>query len=210
MKSFTRQGLLLALSVLLISCSSAKKKATPELSELEGKKVALVEVEGESTPRKIIEVALVNQLVHRGTFNLIAKQDVEASRVAVDQDPTDWKGIAKRAGADYALRAKVLKFEAPIHEGYSSEEVYDSQLAHEMGTDGKTQQVYKIKAMEGDVQIQLQFTRLEDGDTRTGIAQAQQKVEASAKTSSIHLPPQLRFLEDLSNKAFKEFFEKNY
>jgi hypothetical protein len=197
-----------AIALSLQACSSAKKKTTPVLSDMNGKKVALISVDGEETPKKIVEVALVNQLVQRGTFILVPKPDVEAARAAPEQDPTDWKGIAKRAGADFALQAKVLKFDAPVREGYSSEEVVDSQLAEEMGTDGKTQQVFKTKSMEGDVQVELQFTRLEDGDTRSGVAEAREKVEANAKSSSIRMPPPLRFLEKLSNKAFREFFDR--
>lgn len=195
-------------ATFLVSCSSAKKKSSLELSELHDKKVALLSVDGEETPRKIVEVALVNQLVQRGTFHLISKQDVEAARNSPVQDPTDWRGIAKRAGADYALQAKVLQFEAPIHEGYSQEEVYDSQLAEEMGTDGKTERIYKVKSMDAKVRVQLQFTNLETQETKSGIASAEEKVEADAKSSSIHLPPQLRFLENLSNRAFREFFNQ--
>jgi hypothetical protein len=126
-------GIALAILIFGISgCSSAKKRSTTsELAALDGKKVALVSVDGEETPRKIVEVALVNQLVQRGTFILVAKEDLAVARVAPDQDPLDWRGIAKKAGADFALRAKVLKFEAPIHEGYSTAEVIDTQLAAE-------------------------------------------------------------------------------
>jgi hypothetical protein len=207
MKQVQRWMLIGFAAAFMVSCSSAKKKSSPELSDLEGKKVALVSVDGEDTPRKVIEVALVNQLVKRGTFLLVSKQDIETAKAAPDQDPTDWKGIAQRAGADYALRAKVLKFDAPIHEGYSSETVEDSQLAEETGN-GRTQRVFKVKSMEGDVKVELQFTHLSDGETRSGIAEAQQKVEESAKSSAIHLPPKLRFLEDLSNQAFKDFFDR--
>jgi hypothetical protein len=205
----TANWLILGLAAtFLISCSSAKKKSNLELSELHEKKVALLSVDGEETPRKIVEVALVNQLVQRGTFHLVPKQEVESSRAHPSQDPTDWRGIAKRAGADYALQAKVLQFDAPIQEGYSKEEVYDSQLAEETGTDGKTERVYKVKSMDGKVRVQLQFTNLETQETKSGIAAAEEHVEADAKSSSIHLPPKLRFLENLSNKAFRDFFEQ--
>jgi hypothetical protein len=201
---------LTSLLVLLAACSSAKKNASekPELSELQGKKVAFLSVEGEATARKIVEVALINQLVQRGTFILISKQEVDAAQKAPDQDPMDWRGIATRAGADYALQAQVLQFEAPIQEGYSTREVQDSQLAEEMGTDGKTQQVFKAKSLNGHVRIQLTFTRLIDGETKTAVAEAEEKIEANSQSSSIRLPPQLRFLEDLSNKAFRKFFDQ--
>lgn len=192
----------------LVSCSTAKKKTVPELAALHGKKVALVDVDAEPTARKVVEVALVNQLLQKGTFLLVSKQDVETARSAPEQNPMDWLGLAKRAGADYALRAKVLKFDAQEHTGYSSEEVYDSQLAEEQGTDGKTQRVFKAKAIDGHVQVQLDFTNVLDSDNRSAVAEAKDRVEGDAKKSSIHLTPRLRFLENLSNKAFKDFFDR--
>jgi len=199
---------LVVLAAFLAACSSAKKKDVPELSELEGRRIALVQVDGEETARKIIEVALINQLVDRGTFILVSKQDVEKARAAHDQDPNDLLGIAQRAGAEYALTAKVLQFDADTHEGYSTEEVEDSQLAEERGDDGKTTRVYKAKSLAAKVRVELKFTNLADKDTRNGIASAEETVFAEAKTSAAHLPPKLRFLEKLSNKAFKDFFDR--
>lgn len=43
---------------------------------MNGKKVALVAIEGEATEIKIIEVALVNQLMAHGSFFLISKEDL--------------------------------------------------------------------------------------------------------------------------------------
>jgi len=201
------------MGLFFVSCST-KKNSVPELSSLKGKKVALVDVDGEETARKVIEVALINQLVQRGTFILISKQDVQQARIAPEQDPTDWKGIARRAGAEVALRAKVVRFDAQEQTGTMTEEVYDSQLAAEQGTDGKTQRVYRVKSLEGNVQVQLEFTTLVpsgkvlEDPTRFALAEAQEKVVESEKNSSIHLPLRLRFLENLANNAFKDFFER--
>lgn len=209
MKRFKRGLISFGLALSLISCTTAKKnKTNPALAEMTGKKVALVSIEGEDTARRVVEVALINQLVQRGTFILVSKQDVEAARTAPQQDPRDWNGIAKRTGADYALRARVIQFQADQNEGYSSDTVYDSQLAEEQGTDGKTERVYKVKSLDGHVRVELQFIRLSDNDTRIGFANADEKVEADAQKTAIHLPPSLRFLEKLSNKAFKEFFDQ--
>ncbi len=199
----------LAISLTAAGCSSAKKKTVPELNKLEGKKVALIEVQGEESSRKIVEVALVNQLIKNGTFILLPKQDVDAARVAVDQDSTDWKGVAKRAGAEVALRARVLKFSADTSEGYSSEIVDDSQMAEERGESArKVEQLYKVKAIKGDVQVELQFATLADDDIRYAVAEAQETVKAEGNKGGIHLPPKLGFLEKLTNEAFARFFHK--
>lgn len=193
-----------------MGCSSTPKKSDlVSLADLHGKKVALVSVEGEDSARKIAEVALINQLVKHGTFELVSKGAVEKARTDIDQDPSDWMGLAKRSGADLALRVRVEDFRAEVKEGYSKEEVYDSQLAEENGTDGKTERVFKAKALEGDVKFALKFTDLGTKITTHGTAEASDRVEANARTSAVRLPPRLRFLENLSNTAFKKFFDQN-
>jgi hypothetical protein len=196
--------------LFLAGCSGKKVRTTPELSKLEGKKVALVEVEGEETARNIVEVALVNQLVRTGYFELVSKQDLQAARVAVDVDSSNPIAVARKSGANYALIAKVLAFDANEKQGYSEEKVHDSQLEQETGN-GETTRVYKVKRLDGHVAVELDFTDVrpkEKGETRSAVAEKTEQVTAEAKTEAAHLPPRLRFLEKLSNEAFQEFFEK--
>jgi hypothetical protein len=195
---------LLALGAL--GCSHAKI-TTPELSKMEGKKVALVEMDGEDTAKRIVEVALINQLVKRGTFLIVSKEDVEKARVATDINPADWQSVGRRAGAEYAIRAKVLEFAADERSGYSSEVVKDSQMEEETG-EAETENVYKVKSLEGRVRVQMEFASLLEKDMRSGVAEASDKVVSEQKTQRAELPPRLRFLEQLSNRAFKEFFDK--
>lgn len=208
LKRFIAHGLATAglWAIFFSGCSSAPKK-TPELKKLEGKKVALVEIDGEATARAIVEVALVNQLIKDGTFILVPKQDVQSARTAPSINPGDWQAIAKAAGADYALRADVLEFSADEREGYSTEEVDDSQLKKERG-DGRTQRIYKEKSLTSKVRVELKFADLSQNDIRAGIAEAEDQVRAEAKNSSAHLPPRLRFLEKTANEAFRRFFER--
>lgn len=198
--------------LLMGGCAHSPKRTTPELDKLEGKKVALVGVDGEPTGRAVVEVALINELVKRGTFEIVSKQDVDTARVAPNQDPTDWRGIARRAGADYALRAKVLQFDADTHEGYSTVKERDSQLAQEDGEENaETERLYKVKSLEGHIRVELQFAGVSadsDPDTKTGVAEAQDKVVVEGKTEAAHLPPKLRFLEGLCGVGFKKFFDQ--
>lgn len=203
----------LVATIFLGACSGKKTKADPELSALFGKKVALVDIQGETTARTIVEVALVNQLMRTGDFILIAKNEVAAARKHVDQDPMDLNGIAKRAGADVALRAVVDQFDAVEREGYSAFEEEDSQLAEERGDDGKSLKYYKVRSLEGTVRVTLEFTNLSaspitDADTRSGLAEYSDKVVADNRKSAPHLPPRLRYLETIANEAFKRFFDK--
>lgn len=194
--------------VYLAGCSSASKRTTPELSQLEGKKIALVEVEAEPTTRRIVEVALVNQLMKRGTFELISKQDLDAARRKPETKLDDDAEIARAAGADYALTAKVLEFDATTREGYSKETVEDSQMAAERGEKERmTERVYKVKSLTGKVRVELSFLPTNSGDKRSAVAEAENVVTAEAKTSAARLPPKMRFMEELTNQAFAKFFD---
>ncbi|MEK6579074.1 MAG: hypothetical protein AABZ55_07585, partial [Bdellovibrionota bacterium] len=189
--------------------STVKKRTTPELGKMEGKKIALIEVDGEASSQAIVEVALVNQLLKHGSFILIEKKEVEAAKSQPDLSPLDWKGIARRAGGDYALRAKIIAFEGKNREGYSSQTVEDSQLAAERGENArKTERMYKVKSLEGTVQVQLEFADVTNGDLRSAIAEKTETVTAEAKDSAAHLPLKLKFLEKLANEAFRQFFEQ--
>ncbi len=194
--------------IFLFACSSAPKNPALELSAFEGKKVALVEIDAEPTARSVVEVALVNQLVQRGTFFLIPKKEVEEVRTSPNQDPTDWRGIAKQAHADIALRAFVRKFETTAQDGYAKEIVTDSQYAEEQGSDGKIERLTPVKTLSGEVQVELQWTDLDKNETKNGIAEAKKSTEEKAQKSAIHLPPRLRFLESITNQAFSKFFDQ--
>lgn len=204
----------LTLSLLyLLGCSGRKSKETLDLSDVKGKKVALVDIDGgEDTEQAVIETALINQLVKRGTFILISKQAVEAAKAAPDQDLTDWKGIARRAGADYALRARIVDFTANTRSGYSSETIEDSRLKAETGN-GKTQRLYKVKRMTGHVAVALDFagvTPKTAGSSRDEVAEATDQVTVEGRTEAAHLPPKLRFLEKVANEAFQKFFQRTF
>jgi hypothetical protein len=194
--------------IVVSGCASGPKKPVLKLSEFEGKKVALVEIDGESTARSVVEVALVNQLVKRGSFILISKKEIEDARTAPDQNPADWEGIAQRAHADVALRAIVQKFQAETTDSSTRETVIDSQYAQEQGNDGKMERVVPVKTLSGEVQVELQWTSLAQNQTVSGIAEAKNSIEEKARTSAIHLPPRLRFLETLTQEAFSKFFDR--
>lgn len=209
-KAWVTATLFASLSLALGGCSHARKK-TPELSDMLGKRVALISIDGEETARKVTEVALINQLVQHGSFDLVSKQDVEKARLAPDQDPMDWIGIARRAGADYALKAKIVQFDATERQGYSSEQVEDTQLAQDLGKkSATTEQIYKVKSLTGQVEIQLDFAKTDpkDPDLRSGSADAEDTVTSGSRTEPPHLPPRLRFLEQIEGKAFSKFFEQ--
>jgi len=206
--------LTVAAAMTVTSCASKPKRTTPKLSELEGRKVALVEVEAETTQRQMIEVALVNQLVRDGSFELISKQAIDEARRAPEISPDDWKALAKKAGAEVALRARVVEMEAKDHKGWTRIEKEDSLLAAEQGESArKSKQLVRAQSLEGRVQIELAFTDLitsenPDTETRKAIAEATETVSSDQSQGPIQLPAKMRFLEKLVNRAFADFFEK--
>ena len=209
-------GLLCSFLIFFLAgCSSSQKKNSSDdvapiaLSQLHGKKIVLSEIHGESTAKKIIEVALVNQLVKEGSFILLAKKEIEKLRHQYDTDTSDMEALAKQAGADYSLQIRVIEFEASFHEGHFIEEVEDSQYEEEQGNSEKLKKTFQIKTLEGRVKAKLEFRPLKEGDkTLSGTAQAYEKIEKNNKKEAIQFPPKLGFLENLTNKAFRDFFDR--
>ncbi len=197
--------------VVLCSCSTTAKKNIPEFDKLHGKKVALVEIQGEPTARKIVEVALINQIVRKGTFQLVSKQEVDHAKTEAHIKVTDHKEIAKHLDADYALRLDIRKFDAVSREFYDAVEEEDSQLAAERGNDeGKTRRVFKVKTLDGHVQIHFEFIPTRDGILfQSGLAEAQDRVEVSAQKEAAHLPAQLSFMDKITQKAMQNFFDND-
>lgn len=209
--------LFLLLGLVFAGCKSTPKTPEPspsptaEFRSFVGKKIALVDVEtlrGGDTARRVVEVALVNELMKRGTFELLAKEDVNAARTAPDQDPTDWRGVARRAGAEASLRIKVLQFFSEQKEGYSEQEIQDTYLEKETGKE-KSKRLYKVKALDSHVEYRLELVDLEQGKIFVDTIEKKSRIVADeSKGTSARLPPRLRVLESLSQTAFGEFFDK--
>jgi hypothetical protein len=64
-----------------------------------------------------------------------------------------------------------------------------------------------VKSLTGKIKVELEWINVENGTTQKGTAEALDVVVAEARTRSASLPPKLRFLEELAQKAFQRFFE---
>ncbi len=216
----TALAVLLLFSLLLSSGCKSAPKATDghpkaEFKSFEGKKIAFVEVDtvrGGETARKVVEVSLVNELLKRGTFELVSKEEIAAARAEPEQDPTDLIGIAKRTGAQASLRIKVLEFLSEEKQGYSEQEIEDSYLEKERGkSDKKNTRLYKVKALDSKVQYQIELRDLtqEPNPIFTDTIEKKSRIEADeSKGRAARLPPRLRVLESLSQAAFVDFFDR--
>lgn len=154
--------------------------------------MALVGIEGEPTAARTVEVALVNELVKSGAFELVNKREARAD---------------DHGGAEYLLRIQVLEFSATEQTGYDEVEVEDSQLKEETG-DGKTKRILKAKSMKGTVRCRFDFTTVATNEVRTATTESSETLVANEEKAAIHLPPKLRFLEGLAQKTLHRFFEE--
>jgi len=203
---------LITLSLISLFAGCSGKKNADEITverhipeTVVGKKVALMEIEGESFQRSSIEVALVNQLKKNGTFILLNKRDIEEVRSRAEFKADDWKKIAKSAGADFALRVRVLKFETEIREGYSKDKIEDPLLAKETGKD-EQERLYKVKSIEGEVRFEIQWHDLNTDKAEYGVTESRKVVSNDNRNGAIRLPARLIYLEMLSNEAFAKYF----
>ena len=217
-----RFGCIVLLLVSITACSGKKKRPSEEglsdqevaannldFDQIKGRKIALLSISGEQTGRKIVEVALVNQIKKRGTFSMVSKQSIEKSKERVEQDPMDDAGIAKGAGADLGLRVEILKFDAQEHTGYSKEEIEDDELKAERG-DGKATRYFRAKSVEYDIQYRLDFTDVTNNTKRIALLQKQDRELAEEQKGSMRFSPRLRHMEKLTNEMFDEFFTKEF
>lgn len=189
-------------------CASKKTKEDLDrdaLSGLSGKKVAITDIEGESTARRVFETSLINQILKHGNFELIPKKSVEVAKVDPTLVPGDLLAVAKKAGADFALSAKIQKFEALDEEGVSEEQIDDPVLAEERG-DGQDKRFYKVRRMTASILVEFKTTDLGSGKSHLFLIEDHHALTEEAKTQAIHMPPKLRYLEERMNTAVEKFF----
>jgi len=210
-----RRFLIIMLLGALTSCSSGPKRSTPKLSEMVGKKVALVEIDAEPSTRLSVEVSLVNELISRGSFVLINKADLEKAKQDPTLHPTDTAALGRKVGADYTLKTKVLAYSADETAGYVKVRVEDSQLAAEQGEKARwTEKPVKAKSLVGTVHLEMEFTDLaklekDPADAvKSGPAVAMERIDATEEKGAIKLPPKMSFLDKLTRQAVRKFFEE--
>jgi hypothetical protein len=198
--------------LLLGACSSAPR-TTPRLSDLIGKRVALIEIEGEATQRSMIEVALVNNLQREGSFELISKEELQQAKTAPDVDTSDDQALGRKLKADYVLRIRALNFDASERQGYDRVKMEDSQLAAERGESARmTQRLVKVKSLTGTVALKIRFTPVAGAGQEPASREATQTVtdtvRATEEKGAIRLPEKMSFLSRLTQRALDEFFKQ--
>ncbi len=156
----------------------------------------------------MVEVAIVNELIKRGDFELISKKEFERARSEVEASPLAIAETAKRLGAHLLLKAEVRESTVDAEQGYDRVETEDSALRDETGN-GKTDRLIKVKRLTGRVTIYFEFQDLATSETRSALETESEELRETEERGAIRLPPKLRFLERVVQKTVTRFFEQN-
>lgn len=217
MKTFT----LLVMAAISVSACSKKKTDTLTRRSLEGKRVAVATIEGgDSTTKKIIEVALVNEIVDKGRFEIVNREDVQK---ALENYPaaSDRVRLGKYLHADYVLDIMAEEFKVTDRSGLDEVIEADPVMKEEWHSkdDVVAKKYVKVKSEEGRVKLKFTFVDVASGTGDAGSGAKALSAMGSAtdtrtarltgdKKTGGELPGKLALLEELSGKAVQNFFEK--
>lgn len=184
------------------------KKDVKQLSkdDLQGKRVALADIKGGNESKSHVEVALINEILDQGRFEIIDRKTVKDAQATYPTEG-DWKRLGEKVGADYVLAVRIVEFKIDEHQGYDKVEEEDSVLTEESGASkpviGKRYQ--KIKAYEGNVKLDMKlFDVAQDKIAYQGRGEAKELMSSRDKS----LPRKMQLLESLTHKAVNDYFNK--
>lgn len=196
----------LSLLALILAAGCAGKKPITLLTQenLQDKRVAVAEIDGPKEARKHVEVALANEIIEHGRFQIIDRTTVNDAKVTYP-DRSDWKRLGEKVGADYVLGVKILDFSIKEREGYDSVEEEDSLLTEEAKSDepivGK--RYVKVKGDAGSVRLKMSFYDVAQGKMlQEGVGQASDNL--NTRDGNIR---KMDFLESLTAQAVQNFFD---
>lgn len=175
--------------------------------------MALAEIKGGVESRNHIEVALVNEIIDRGRFEIVDRTTVQKA-LATYPTEADWQGLGQKIGADYILAFRVDSFDVNERQGYDKVEEEDSALAEELGTDEAVATRYvKVKSYQGNVTLQGRFFDVAfDRVSYEGKGMATEAIASNdlstKKGARSEMPRKMQLLEGLSQKAVRDFFEQ--
>lgn len=185
------------------SCSHAKKGLNQK--QLRSRVVALAEINGAKEARLQTEIAIVNDIIEKGRFQILDRATVQSALV---QHPTsaDWQALGKELGADLILSVDILEFQLDSRNGYDAIEEEDSLLSaeHRSSRDQKWKHYYKVKSQTGLVKVRVRFF-----DVSSGSFSLSQENEASRTYNSRDgdMPRAMKILEELTQQAVTTAFD---
>lgn len=166
--------------------------------------MALAEVRGGPESKSHVEVALVNEIIDQGRFEIIDRTSVQEALVSYP-DRSDWKRLGGYLKADYILAFKVSEFAVKEKEGYDRVEEEDPSLEAETGN-AKTSRYTKVKGRQGTVSLQgTVFNVVEGRVSYDGMGTAAEDMRVTEGNFSA--PGKMQLLEKLTKRAIRDFFE---
>ncbi len=204
MKTISLVALVL-LSLLLTSCSHKKTKKALTQDELRNKVVALVDVNGAKEAKLQTEVAIVNEIISKGRFQIVDRATVQSALV---EHPTeaDWQALGRQVHADLLLKIDILEFKVDSRQGYDGVEEEDSLLSseHRESRSTKWKHLYKVKAQQGFVKVRARFFDVKDA---TFVVDRESEAERTYNSREGELPRNMKILEDLTQHAVATLFD---
>lgn len=199
-------GALFLVSQLLLQGCAHKKVIEPLTREqLQSKRVALAEINGAAESRSHVEVAVINEILDQGRFQIIDRATVQDALVTYPAE-SDWQRLGKKVGADYILAIRIAEFAVTERKGYDKVQEEDSVLTEESGETKPVVGVryQKVKSYEGFVKLGCTFF---DVSENAIIHQGAGHATATYNSRDKGMPGKLGLLEKLSRLAITDFFE---
>jgi hypothetical protein len=183
----------------------ASKKSVPERpADLRDKRVALTEISGSADVRQLVEVALVNELLENGRFEIVDRPSTLAL-LAEYPTPQQWPALARKLDAQLYLTITARHSAVSVRTGFDEIEESDSVLAEEHREPGKKARRYqRVRGKAANVELVFRFFDSSSGALLIeGIGQSSR--EANSREGP--LPGSLSLLESLVSEAVRSFFE---
>lgn len=200
-------GVLFLVSQFFLEGCAHKKIAEPMTRrQLQNKRVALAEIRGATESKSHVEVAIINEIIDQGRFEIIDRSTVQDGLVTYPTE-SDWQRLGKKINADYILSVRIAEFKVTERQGLDSVVEEDSVLEEESGEHKplKSSRYVKVKSYDGSVKLDAIFFDIAENAIiyeGTGAAKELRNSRDGA------IPGKMELLEKLSAKAIRDFFEK--
>jgi hypothetical protein len=198
--------LFLVSQTFLAGCAHKKVHEPLTLKRLQGKRVALAQIDAEKDERTHIEVGILNELLDKGRFEIVDRATVQDALVAYPAE-SDWQRLGKKVGADYVLSVRVKEFSVDERQGYDKVTEEDSLLTEESGESKPVVGTHfkKVRGFMGAVRLSCMFYDVADGAI---IYQGFGVAGETLNSRDGSLPGKMSMLEKLTGKAITNFFEQ--
>ncbi len=173
---------------------------------LRGKIIALAEVRGSKEARDLVEVALVNDIIEKGSLYVVDRATVAEALTAYPAE-NDRQRLGKKVGADYVLTLAIEEFKVVDRQGLDAVEEEDSVLTEEWREKKPViaKSYKKVRGVEGIVRLRFDFLEVGTGENAySGAGEARETFNSRERD----LPRKMQLLESLTSQAVSDFFAK--